>query len=335
MKKLFKNKKLIVILLVVVLLLAIAGGAAAYYFLIRGGERAPGEEPPPELIEAPLLYEVEGDSVMAVPVGDSVGVFEKESNPFSLPEDDVTAEPLSAAKSEEPSADEETSEEGTSEVEEEEVEEPDPVTTYCYVNLPVDLRVRDYCTLLTAEDFGFVPVDENMIETELPDFEKVRYGKVYLARPIVEKTETTETNDEGEEVVTVTETKTGFVFLMRISWGINWCAVTPEVWEGNIRKPPAENSGTIMGTGMTLTQAVDHVKAMSPQKLGLDGDTMENYKVYALDGAAMVNGTYCLRLNIYSDSDHQTNAVAGQYLLSCDGLHMYQLTESGKVRQLY
>jgi hypothetical protein len=239
-------------------------------------------------------------------------------------------------ESEESTVDEKPSEGEEAELPvEEAVEEVELVTTYRYVNLPVDLRVRDYCTLLTAEDFGFVPVDENMIETELPDFEKVRYGKIYLARPIVEKTETTETNDEGEEVVTVTETKTGFVFLMRISWGINWCAVTPEVWEGDIRKPPAENSGTIMGTGMTLTQAVDHVKAMSPQKLGLDGDTMENYKVYALDGAAMVNDTYCLRLNIYSDSDHQTNAVEGQYLLSCDGLHMYQLTESGKVRQLY
>ena len=356
-KKKLSKKKLIILL---VLILAIA--AAAFFFLRGRGGDAEGEEPPQEeevvkedpVVSAPTAYTVdEGLEVMALPVGRDVVV--KAHTP-TVEELTALAEELAAAEAEaeaetkveqlgaemeggEDAAEGEDGEtpEETEETpaEEEELVLPPAYTTYIYSGEGADVaRLQLYCDLLTAEDFGFIPVDEEMVETKMPKFTDPS-GSLHLVRAVQGKDYVEEVNlaEKGEEKhmelvpVEEKELEGEFLLSLRIDWDEEALRITPAMIEGAIVIPPPPEP-------MTLVEAVDHMYSLPPEVLGLEGESMEPYMVFPIDGSVMVEGVPAMRMYIYSKSESGTNVFEGQYLLSNGGHRIFSVQDNGSLLEI-
>lgn len=164
--------------------------------------------------------------------------------------------------------------------------------------------VRQYVEKLTAKDEGFQVVDESGTVTDPPDY----------------------TAEEGSVALAKAASEDGKILRMDISWTATDCQITLTRPEGTVGGNAVEP--------MTYADAVDFIKSLSPATLGLKGDNMAGYSVYPMDGAAMVDGTLCLKLQVYPPhAKDQANAIAGTYLLSGDKAHLY-LLQDHKVREL-
>ncbi|MBR2481347.1 MAG: hypothetical protein IKB58_00635 [Oscillospiraceae bacterium] len=348
-KKGLSKKKLILLLVV----LAIA--AAAFFFLRGRGDDPEGEEPPVEeevvkedpVISAPTAYALdEGLEIMALPVGRSVVVkahTPTEEELMALAEElaaaeaeaeaeaGPTVEQLGAAIDEEETGE---AEEGAEEApaEEEELVLPPAYTTYIYTGEGANVeRLQLYCELLMAEDFGFVPVDEEMIEIRKPKFTEPS-GSLHLVRPVQGKDYVEEVNlaEKGEEkhmeyVPSESKELEGeFLTSLRIEWDEEALRITPAMIEGAIVIPPPPEP-------MTLAEAVDHMYSLPPELLGLEGESMEPYLVFPIDGSVMVEGSPAMRMYVYSKSESGTNVFEGQYLLANGGHTIYAVQDDGSL----
>ncbi len=180
-------------------------------------------------------------------------------------------------------------------------------TVYTYSGLATPgTWVEGYAAQLTREENGFLTVDEEYVQTEAPDF-AMEEGMVFLAR------------DAQEE---------GRVLLVTLEWSEGTCTVTVERPEGHVEPEP-------LG-GTSLAEAVDYLYSLAPSVLGLSGNSMSEYQVYALDGIVFVEGLPCLQLSVCSsENPEQTNEIMGIYLLSGNRKHIYRMdTQTDKVVEL-
>ena len=341
-KKRMSKKKLILLALVMIAIVA-----AALIFLRGKGDDAEGEEIVEEevvkedpVVSAPIAYALdEGLEIMALPVGKSVVVkAHTEEVPLippveEQPEDEPTVEQLGA------DLDSAETEEGE-EPEEEETpveEEPETVvrTTYIYTGEGADAkRMKLYCELLMADDFGFIPIDEQMIQTKKPDFTQLS-GSVHLVRAVAGSDYVEEVNlaEKGEDKRMENvpqeskELEGEYLMSLRIEWNEEELRVTPAMIEGAIYIPPPPEP-------MTLVEAVEHMYAMDPALLGLEGESMEPYMVFPIDGSVMVDGAPAMRMYVYSKSPGGTNVFEGQYLLSNGGHRIFAVQSDGSLREV-
>ncbi len=166
--------------------------------------------------------------------------------------------------------------------------------------------VRQYVERLTAEEDGFRIVDENGAVTGPPNYAS-KEGSVSLAKAASED---------------------GRLMRMDISWTAENCQITLTRPEGTVSETEAQKDP------MTYVEAVDFLKSLSPAKLGLEAESLRDYSVYPMDGAVLVDGILCLKLQVYRPHEEgQANVIAGTYLLSGDKTHLY-LLEDGTVRAL-
>jgi hypothetical protein len=196
--------------------------------------------------------------------------------------------------------------EDAAEVSEEEV---DGGVAYTYSGLSSPGGVSGaYAAELTAGETPFSVVDGDWAETELPDFEASE-GSVLLAKAAAED---------------------GQVDLIQVDWSEESCTVTVTAQEGAIA------SSAVGQDSMTLAAAADYINSLPPSALGLDGTSMDQYQVYTLDGAVLVDGRPCMRLKVCSvDNPACGNHISGDYLLSGDKQHLYRLNvESSTVTEL-
>ena len=157
--------------------------------------------------------------------------------------------------------------------------------------------VEAYAALMDTADTGFCIVDDMLAETDAPDYE-AEEGSVHLAR------------NGAEE---------GKVMSIQMAWSQGCCTVTAGTLPGEITEPPVPEA-------MTISEAADYVRSMSPSRLGLEGTSMQEYNIYVIDGTVLVDGIPCIRLNVYRDDGKaETNEVAGIYFLSADKAHIYKL----------
>ena len=326
-----KNKKKLLIAGAVVLL---AVAAAAIFFLrgSGGGEEEPlPEEPEPlPVVPAPIVYEIEDvASVVALPVGESIVVTEEIPEPEEEEEEqedeEKDGEEDQSSEEDASTGDASVGDSSTEELSEEEraaaaAEELAELTTvlvtYHYQGLKEPLeRLKVYCDLLTAEDFGFVPIDVNRMKTKMKPVEG-ESGSLQLVREI-SSGEEEKVEDEEKQMLSLT-----------IGWNPEECYVTVAQIDGGIVPPPKREP-------LTLSGAVDYFYKQKPADLGLSGASMREYQVFALDGAVMVDGIPCLRMNVYSkDPNTNTNVIAGQYLMSGDGVQLYFIDGDGVVHDL-
>ncbi len=70
-------------------------------------------------------------------------------------------------------------------------------------------------------------------------------------------------------------------------------------------------------TALTVADAVTFLCSLSPQVLGLEGDSMDEYTVYPAEGLVTVDGELHTELSVYRhDGEAGTNDFQGCYLLS-------------------
>ena len=73
----------------------------------------------------------------------------------------------------------------------------------------------------------------------------------------------------------------------------------------------------------SLEEHLDKLKAANPARLGLPGQSMSEYEIYAMGGFVTVDGYDCRRFTIHSRENPGT--IMGIYLISADLQHYYQL----------
>jgi hypothetical protein len=200
-----------------------------------------------------------------------------------------------------------------------------------------------YIEALAAEEEPFVAVDEELYETGIPTLTEDE-GTVYMARAVLKEDaeedageDSEEESEEGsdedpeetaEEIVEEAAEESR-VCLVQLDWTAESCTVTLRYQEGVIQQRPVETeSASGSSSTLTLTTAIDYLKSMTPADIGLEGSSMDEYQIYAIDGVILVDGTPCLHLKAYSaNNPQQTNHVAGNFLLTGDRQHLYSLDE--------
>lgn len=194
--------------------------------------------------------------------------------------------------------------------------------TYTYTGLTdTPAEVSAYVTRLNGA--GFQVVDEEFVTTDTPDLTAAE-GTVLLAKNLA-----TPEVEEGEE------TPPAMVLTMRLTWMEDICVVVGDQAEGRVTRPPASSTTGGAG-GVTISEAEGYIRGLSPASLGLEGESMENYRIYAVDGTALVDGQPCMRIAVYNaNNPEHTNDFVAYFLLAGDGTTVYKVdSETGKAVKL-
>lgn len=171
--------------------------------------------------------------------------------------------------------------------------------------------VQTYKEFLTSEEQGFLLIDGETGElAEEPDF----------------------TAETGEMLLKKESSEEGKLISVSLAWKKKNCTVTVSTAEGEL--PELETVEPEVNT-MSLVEIVDFVSKLSPTDLGLEGQSMDDYEVYAIEGAVLVDNRSCIKVNVYSKGEEGSNSIKGEYLLTPDGAHIYELNgELGEVIEL-
>lgn len=212
--------------------------------------------------------------------------------------------------------------------------ELDPRVCYTYTGMSdAGAEAEAYAASLWKESFSVV--DEEFVRTDAPDY-TTSEGSVLLARNIEKPEAPADTDTDASASPAPAEEEKDMVLTVELTWSEGTMVVVCDQAEGKVTSPPQGQISMTPGASMTMSEAVDYLYTLEPSVLGLSGTSMDSYRIYALDGAVMVNNQPCMRLSIYSrEGPDQTNEVAGIYLLTRDGAHLYQLDESaGTVKEV-
>ncbi len=131
--------------------------------------------------------------------------------------------------------------------------------------------------------------------------------------------------EEGSLQVGIEGNNNDGIFVLDLQWGADSCTVTPQFEEGARIMPSEEES-------LGIAEAVEVLEGFSAQTLGLAGDDLSAYSMYADDGIVMVNDEPCFQIDAYFADTHK---FAGSYMVSATGEHVYRLDrETGEVTEL-
>lgn len=110
-----------------------------------------------------------------------------------------------------------------------------------------------------------------------------------------------------------------------------------EETEGEEPPAPAPTEYLEIRTTMTTSDVVNFFRRIPPERLGLSGDSMDDYEIFPSDSIVRVDGHICSRVIVYSDDGTAgTNEVVGTFFLSRDFrrlLYRYD-AETGTVTQI-
>lgn len=220
--------------------------------------------------------------------------------------------------------------------------EQDVRVSFTYTGLDdAGAEASAYAASLREDRFSVV--NEEFVRSDAPDYTTAE-GTVLLAKNMPKpETPAAGTGEEGEYGAdasaspsssaspTPEEEQKDMVLTVELTWSEGTMVVTCDQAEGRVTSSPRSESSAIPGAAMSMSEAVDFLYGLEPSVLGLSGESMEGYHIYALDGAVLVNGQPCMRLNVYSrEETDQSNDVAGIYLMTRDGQHLYLLDEEAR-----
>lgn len=307
------KKKLLLIPLALILVAAIAAAAVLFVLprfgidLLGRSEPGPGEEEPPKNLETYTVGEpIEGED------GEEL-VDSTISLDTILEEGEGT---LIAARK----PDKNNKSEGASSSSSAEAAPEVPQYTYIYdVSSPAAVVDRYLDAVLGGEE-KFVLVDDTYLHLEERPVLDDALGAVTLARPSVQD---------------------GHVFQLLIGWSeASSLTIRASAPEGKIHEPEKVDVGLgseVIET-IPLSAQLEKIKGMTPAQLGFEGESMEDYEIYPVEGFVKVDGLDCRRFNIYvkreSGNGHYPD-LEGVILLSADQEHVFRLDpESSAVTEL-
>lgn len=203
----------------------------------------------------------------------------------------------------------------------------DSVVTYTYSGLSsAGTTAQDYAAQLRDAESGFSIVNEEYVKSDAPDFTQPE-GEVLLAKNLES------TAAEGGETEASPPPAEDMVLYVRVSWSEGTCVVAADEAPGKVTAPPPTPAPP---PGMSMMEAEDYFKSLSPADLGLPGESMEDFSIYTMSGAVLVDGNPCVRMNVYSnDNPQHTNELVGCFLMNGNGTHLYRLdTATNTVEEL-
>lgn len=171
----------------------------------------------------------------------------------------------------------------------------------------VSTSMQAYAEMLTNEEHGFKIVDGTTFRSAAaPDY-TTESGTVSFSK------------DSENEKITV----------VRLDWSSGACVAHISVEDAPVIEEP-KPAKKKSNYGLSHTGAIDYLRELDPAVLQLEGDSMEQYNIYIVNGFTYVNGEACLRAEIYSDENTAaTNVIVGRYFVSGDGEHIYRLNDEG------
>lgn len=172
--------------------------------------------------------------------------------------------------------------------------------TYIYEMSNFAEVMNRYLDILLGSEQNFSITDETyLIQEERPELQDAE-GVLILARPATEE---------------------GHVFQLVIGWSqaSDNLAVRVSSPEGTITKPEPKKEPE----PTSVSEQMEQIRNMLPAQLGLSGSSMDDYTIFPVDGFVKVNDQECRRFNLYERGS--SGGIAGTYLLSVDGNHMYVL----------
>lgn len=312
----------VVIPLALVLLAAVGGGA---YFFLNGGEElqpptayALGEESTIVLdgfleeggkIAAITLQNAEGEEIEAEAEPDDKQEDDEKKDDEKDTEGDASAEPLSL----------------------------DTIALYDYVGV-TPAALEQYLDALLAEDEGFVLVDDDYNKLEQrPTFgEEVADSDAEKDKEDDKdkKDEKEDKKDEQPAVALVEGTALlareasaeGRLFQLRLTWTAEGaCTVEVSCPQAEFAADPMMSSGS----------SLDYMRAQRPSDLGLPGESMSEYNIYNQEGSMLIDGKMYRKYIVYElDEKTNTNAFAGEFLISGDGRTIYKRDENGELQRV-
>lgn len=163
-----------------------------------------------------------------------------------------------------------------------------------------------YLDEMTGKEQGFVLVEEeHQVLSERPALED-ELGLITLER---------------------NSTQEGQVFRIVLAWAQSAFSVEVSKAEGEVAAP-VEQHAELSGEDSiyTVTEQLDYLYSLPPERLGLTGSSMQEYNIYAQDGAVIVDGVPCRQFNVYlTRPPENTNVIQGCYFLSADRKLLYQM----------
>lgn len=312
------KKKLLLIPVALIVIAAVAAAAVLVVLpkfginLLPSSEPGPGEEEAPKSLETfiagePITNE-DGEEIQDATISLDTLLEEGEGTLIAVrkPGEIKKGEPAASSSSS-----------ASSSAAEPEVEQ----YTYIYdVAAPAAIVDRYLDAVLGGEE-KFVLVDDTYLHLE--------------ERPVLEDT-------VGTVTIARKSVQDGRLFQIVIGWSeASSLVFRTSAPEGSIHEPekePGVGLGSQVVETVPLTTQIETIRSMSPAQFGLEGDSMDGYEIYPVEGFVKVDGLDCRRFNIYvsrgPDGDHYPDLEA-IVLLSSDQKHVYRLDpESNAVTEL-
>lgn len=109
-------------------------------------------------------------------------------------------------------------------------------------------------------------------------------------------------------------------FRVRIDWTPTSCLITLDNVEGQ------DFASSLLGAGtlLSFSSAQALFSTVTPEEIGLPGESMDEYSLKPGPGFVMVDDKACLTVYVYGKNAQNTNSLMGTYFISSDGLALYR-----------
>lgn len=180
------------------------------------------------------------------------------------------------------------------------------------------LLAERYITVLRDSEQGFVPIDTENRKTVDEPVTNTLAGNVIL----------------GKAAAATTESGGSRILRVVVGWSEYAVAVQVAYVDGRIQSAPKQEKPKEEEESRptSISEQSDYFNSLDPRKLGLEGDDMQDYRVYPQQGWVLVNDTYCREMRVYlEDIQTATNVYMGSFYLSSDMSQVYQKNSDGQI----
>ena len=129
----------------------------------------------------------------------------------------------------------------------------------------------------------------------------------------------------GEIVLERPSVQEGQLFQVAVGWAeAGRLTAKVSLVEGSLVQPEPEEEEEPEPASME--EQLEQLTGMTPQELGLDGESMESYRIFPIEGFVQVGDVTCRRFNIYEVRQPEgVPVIVGTYLISSDRQNVYRL----------
>lgn len=112
-------------------------------------------------------------------------------------------------------------------------------------------------------------------------------------------------------------------FRVRIDWTPTSCLITLDQIDGQDFTTSLQEAGSFL----SFSGAKVLMYSVTPEEIGLPGESMTEYSLKPGPGFVMVDGKACLTVYVYGKNDVGTNSLMGTYFISSDTSTLYHQVE--------